>query len=217
MGRHSAPDDEDEVAAISAAEIAADEAAAAAAGRHARSDDSPSDADPADHSADEQHTDVIVIDPALLPPEEAAEADGLPGLLADLPGALEPPAEEPSPSWAHRLAAKRAEKAARKQQATVAAPTSRIQLAEPDTAPAEPVRTESDTQADLRLLRESNAVRAQCLAALVVSFALYTVVLLVISHLGSYLFWIWVPIVLAGVLVGAVLDTAHKRERRSAP
>ena len=74
-------------------------------------------------------------------------------------------------------------------------------------------RTESGTHADLTLLREDPAVRARCAAAVIVPFLLYTVVLVVLGRAGVYLVWVWVPIVLAGVSVGAFLDAAHRRAR----
>jgi hypothetical protein len=57
-------------------------------------------------------------------------------------------------------------------------------------------------------------VRWRCLAAVLVSFALYTLVMLAIGRMGSYAYWIWIPIVLSGVLVGTVLDWAHRRTKR---
>lgn len=87
----------------------------------------------------------------------------------------------------------------------------------PSKAPKQPRGGESNTQADLRLLRESTAVRAQVLAAVIASFVLYTVVMLVIGKTSSYVLWIWIPIVVAGVGVGAVLDAAHRRVKRRAP
>ncbi len=221
MGRHSARDDDDDVTSVVAVDVAVAEAAGDPAphGRHAQSA----------QESDEQRTDVIVIDPALVASEEPGTEvlpaiddggdGGLPALLADLPGAVETPTEESAPSWAQRRAAKRAAKAARKQH-EAGAPTAPIPVLPPEpgadsgAADRKPARKESDTHADLRLLRKNSAVRAQCLAAVVVSFALYSVVLLVISKTDVYLLWIWIPIVLAGVLVGAVLDAAHKRERR---
>lgn len=77
-------------------------------------------------------------------------------------------------------------------------------------AGAAPTR-ERGGRADLRLLRSSSSLRARCIAALVLPFVLYTVVLVVISRLDAYLFWIWIPAILAGVLFGAQLDAAVRR------
>lgn len=74
-----------------------------------------------------------------------------------------------------------------------------------------PEKAERGSRADLRLLRSDRALRARCIAAILVPFALYTLVLVVIAALGAYLIWIWIPAILAGVLFGAQLDGAHKR------
>lgn len=90
--------------------------------------------------------------------------------------------------------------------------------AQPEPTTAGPVteqpRSERGSQADLRLLRERPAVRAQCLGAVLAPFVVYTVVLFVIDKVDDYVLWLWAPIIAAGVLVGAVLDAAHKRVNR---
>ena len=35
-------------------------------------------------------------------------------------------------------------------------------------------------------------------------------VLFVVGREDRYLFWVWIPIVVSGVLVGAILDVAHR-------
>lgn len=67
------------------------------------------------------------------------------------------------------------------------------------------------TAADVRLLRERADVRNRCVAAVLVPFVVYTVVLLLLGTLDAYLIWIFAPTILAGLLVGAILDHAHKR------
>jgi hypothetical protein len=74
-------------------------------------------------------------------------------------------------------------------------------------------RPEGATHADLRLLRENPALRARCVAAVIVPFLLYTAALMVIGATASYLVWVWMPTVVAGVSVGTFLDVAHRRER----
>jgi hypothetical protein len=74
-------------------------------------------------------------------------------------------------------------------------------------------RPEGATHADLRLLRENPALRARCAAAVIVPFLLYTAALMVIGATASYLVWVWIPTVVAGVSVGTFLDVAHRRER----
>jgi hypothetical protein len=72
------------------------------------------------------------------------------------------------------------------------------------------VRRDSGTHADLEMLRDNPALRARCLAAAVVPFVLYTVILIVVGHAGVFVLWVWVPIVTAGILVGAMLDLGHR-------
>jgi hypothetical protein len=73
---------------------------------------------------------------------------------------------------------------------------------------------ETDTQADLRILRHSAAVRVRCIAAVLASFLAYTLIMIMIGRMESYLYWIWIPVVTSGVLAGAVLDRAHRRATR---
>jgi hypothetical protein len=76
-----------------------------------------------------------------------------------------------------------------------------------------PERAETGTHADLRLLRENPALRARCAAAMFVPFLLYTAMLVVIDRVDTYLLWLWIPTVIAGVGVGIILDVAHRRTR----
>jgi hypothetical protein len=64
-------------------------------------------------------------------------------------------------------------------------------------------------------MRSSPALLARCLAAVVLPFVLYTLVLLVTGKLSGYLVWIWIPAIPAGVLLGALLDMAHRRVARA--
>lgn len=83
--------------------------------------------------------------------------------------------------------------------------------------PTAPVSApQSGTHADLQMLRENPALRARCIAAAVVPFILYTVVLVTIGRADIYLVWVWIPIVVAGILVGTFLDLGH-RSARSEP
>lgn len=74
---------------------------------------------------------------------------------------------------------------------------------------------QSGTHADLQMLRDNPALRARCIAAAVVPFILYTVVLVVIGRADIYLVWVWIPIVVAGILVGTMLDLGHRSARRA--
>jgi hypothetical protein len=106
-------------------------------------------------------------------------------------------------------AAQRAEPAAQPAQpaGAVAEPGS------PETPAAAPRRPRG-TAADLRLLRSSSAVRARAIAAVVVPFVLYVLVMVVIGRGDRFVLFLWAPILVAGVLVGAVLDLGHRDARR---
>jgi hypothetical protein len=214
MGRHSASDEpEVEVTDGSpgtdgAAGSAVTLDLAARLGRHSRDD-----------AVDDSHTQRIAVitdapiedrhDTDVIAPIEAPLAAepviGPPGVA---PG-IEPDADTDTDTKARKAAEKaraRAEKAAGKSQ----------QQGDKAAAKAErkTQRRESGTRADLRMLRHNGAVRAQALAAVIVSFLLYTVVMVVIGDSGSYLQWLWIPIVASGVLVGLVLDLAHRRANK---
>jgi hypothetical protein len=79
------------------------------------------------------------------------------------------------------------------------------------TEPAAAPSAVSGTRADLHLLRTSRALRVRCAAAVIAPFAVFTIVLVLLGRTDVYLIWIWIPTVLAGVLVGALLDAAHRR------
>jgi hypothetical protein len=215
MGRHSAPDDDvDDGAAATTATIDlgpldlgppdGPDAPARSRGRHAQSGDDDA------AGADEQPTQMIApVDPGL-------EADFDDTHVTDVLVPPDPdtdvvaPEEAPAkPSRADRRAAKARAKADAAAGAAPAAPPKPAK-------PAKPTKRrdgETDTQADLRVLRENSAVRARSLAAVLVSFLLYTVVMIVIGRTEVYLLWIWIPIVVAGVLVGVVLDLAHREPK----
>jgi hypothetical protein len=187
MGRHSAPDDAGDDAVETDAPLAVLDLGEHL-GRHS------SDGD----DFDQAHTQRIAIidDHATAPVpvvEPAQPAQAQPDKKADKAAAK---------------AAKQAERDAQK-----SAKQSDKQAAKTATK-AE--RGESNTRADLRVLREQPAVRAQVIGAIIVSFLIYTVVLLVLGHTDKYLIWLWVPIVACGVLVGLVLDLAHRRARKRA-
>lgn len=78
----------------------------------------------------------------------------------------------------------------------------------------EAVAGKTGTHADLALLRTDAGLRARCIAAVVVPFVLFAVVLIVLGRVDAFLLWVWIPTVLAGVLVGTFLDIAHRRIER---
>lgn len=88
---------------------------------------------------------------------------------------------------------------------------------EDDDAPAVPARPARGTAADLRLLRTHADVRNRCLAALLVPFVAYAVLLIVLGDGDSWLVYLWAPILLAGVLVGVTLDLGHRAHRAHRP
>lgn len=188
MGRHSAPDQEepdDESATLTLVREAGP-----AAGRHAIDDD-------------EQAT--VVMEPA--EPDVAADTAADAGAHVDSePAVAAPPTAAPEEANAARAAAKAA-KAASKAAAK--------QARRDRKGAAKATRGESNTRADLRLLRRNRAVRLQCLLVVVIAFGAYTAVMLGLNHTGdTYLRWIWIPIVLSGFLVGACLDLAYRRAAR---
>jgi hypothetical protein len=66
------------------------------------------------------------------------------------------------------------------------------------------------SRGDLQLLRTRPRLRAACAGAVVVCFAIFTVVLIVLGRSDVYLIWLWIPIVVSGVAIGALLDRAHR-------
>jgi hypothetical protein len=238
MGRHSAPDDEPDDAAV-VASVALDLGPAQPdlpRGRHAR----PGEPGGRPAAEDDHRTQMIaIVDPGV-------EVDDIQVDTHDTDVIVPPPDFLPlgdapaEPSKAERKAAKAAAKSAAgaaKAEARAASKTEKETKAGPDpgataptapNAPTTPARPtgpkakrkrdgETDTQADLRVLRENSAVRARSIAAVLVSFLLYTVVMIVIARTDVYLLWIWIPIVVAGVLVGVVLDLAHRSPKGSEP
>jgi hypothetical protein len=201
MGRHSAPDDD---AVDDTAEATATVDLDKPRGRHARTGGTAA-------ALDDRDTQMIaVIDPEVRPDDLHDTGEIAPPEPAMLP-LEETPAK---PSRADRRQEKKAAKAAAAETAAAekaAPPAEKVEQAKK----AKKRRTKKDgsetnTQADLRLLRENSAVRARCIAAVLVSFLLYTVVMVVLSRADSYLLWLWIPIVVSGFLVGFVLDLAHK-------
>jgi hypothetical protein len=80
-----------------------------------------------------------------------------------------------------------------------------------------PDRAPAGTRADLALLRSSPAVRAQSVAAVLVPLGLYAIVLAVLGRFDAFLTWVWIPIIVAGVLFGLMLDLADRRRKKAAP
>jgi outer membrane biosynthesis protein TonB len=193
MGRHSAPNEEEPDDESATLTLVRD--AGPATGRHA-----------IDH--DEQET--VIIAPAKPDAEAEAAADveapAVPETSAEpetaaVPETAEPeaPAEVEAQAPTSDKATKAAAKQARREQK----------------AATKAARGESNTRADLRMLRQNRALRLQCLLVVVIAFGVYTAVMLGLHHTSdTYLRWIWIPIVVSGVLVGACLDLAYRRAAR---
>jgi hypothetical protein len=67
------------------------------------------------------------------------------------------------------------------------------------------------TAADLRLLRTDARLRAWAVAAVLGPFVAYFLLVLAIGRTDRFVLFVWAPIVLAGILLGAVLDIGHRR------
>ncbi len=242
MGRHSVPDDD---AVDDAAEVTAALDLEERRGRHARSEAEAAAAlddrdtqmiaviDPDVLPSDIHDTgEIVAPEPAILPLEEAPAEPSRADRRQEKKAAKAAAAAAKQAAKASAAEAKQAAKAAEAPAASIEAPAEtpvEIAAAElaGEPAVAEPVgkakkkrRTKKDgsetnTQADLRVLRENSAVRARCIAAVLVSFLLYTVVMVVIGRADAYLLWLWIPIVVSGFLVGFVLDLAHKAAKKS--
>lgn len=214
MGRHSAADeDEDEGLAVLAAEAEAEAEAGAAAdrrGRHSRGEDvaetGPVPGVPvrgdAERAAlqDERPTqqlalaDIAAAGPWVVTGEPGGTEAG--GAQA---GAITEPVVPLEPAEAPELLVP-----------LEPGPPPEGAAAEPEPVPA--AKGLSSTAADLALLREHPEVRNRVIAAALVPFVLYVVVLLVVGAAGvRYLLWLWVPMVTAGVLAGLILDRAHRK------
>jgi len=200
MGRHSAGDaDLDD----QLEEVAEPSAAVESGGRHARTDGDEAADDAAAESGGIASRGVEsggVESGAAIDEAAAAQSDTEPiDLIAAIGGKVEvrPPDDDPA-----------AEPAAPSETAT------REQAASPgDDSGAAPVapRAPSGTRADLKLLRQSATLRVRCIGAVVATFLIYTVVLIVLGRTDVYLLWVWIPTVLSGILVGTFLDAAHRR------
>ena len=189
MGRHSAPDDDEQpegTVAVAAPTDAAEQLAAERRGRHSR-------------GADVETTGPVPGVSVRRDEERAAVQDERPTERLDL-AALEAVLEEGTPAETAELP-------------EPAAPAGTAEPAAP-AAPAEAKRPRAaqSTAADLALIRRHGDVRNRVLGAALAPFVLYVVVLLVLSATAvQYLLWIWIPTVIAGVLIGFVLDAGHKR------
>jgi hypothetical protein len=101
---------------------------------------------------------------------------------------------------------------------TASGPVASAAAGQPATATG-PHKVGHSTSADAALIRHHSDVRARCAAGVVVPFVLYVVVLVAVGsfRISTFLLWIWIPLVTAGVLVGQFLDAGHRRYDVDAP
>lgn len=178
-------------------------------GRHsAPDDDSPDAADAVDDAA----TLTLTWDAAASAGRHAVahHAEPMPdvpdahGVTADEQETLIIPVDrarvEPQPERVHHKAVTRQDRADRK----AAARRARLERKR--------ARWERGSRADLRMLRQNTAVRVQCIVVIAIAFGGYSAVMFGLGRDSrGYLLWVWIPIVISGVLVGACLDLAHRR------
>ncbi len=84
------------------------------------------------------------------------------------------------------------------------------------TEAAPPVQAEATAAArvgDLAMLRRSVGLRWRCAAAVVLTFLIYTSVLVTLRRTDVYLIWVWIPAIVSGIAVGALLDAVERRAR----
>ena len=74
----------------------------------------------------------------------------------------------------------------------------------------QPAALASGSRGDLQLLRRDPWLRVRCAGAAVLIFLIYTTVIIVLGRGDVYLIWVWIPTVLTGVVVGALLDRSHR-------
>jgi len=195
MGRHSAPDDDEQpegTVAVAAPTDAAEQLAAERRGRHSR-------------GADVETTGPVPGVSVRRDEERAAVQDERPTERLDL-AAIEAALEQPETAETAELP----ESAETAETAKLPEPAEPAELATP--AEGKRPRAAQSTAADLALIRRHGDVRNRVLGAALAPFVLYVVVLLVLSATAvQYLLWIWIPTVIAGVLIGFVLDAGHKR------
>lgn len=237
MGRHSAPDDDEEpegAVAVETAAAAADRAEELAAerrGRHSQSADAETtgpvpgvalrreaDRAAAQDERPTQRIDLAAIEAAVGPPvqsppvEPSVEPSVEPAAPVGAAKASKPPKPPKAPKSPKEPKPPKAPKAAKPPKEPKEPKPPKV--AKPPKAPKEPTRGRGaqSTAADLALVRRHSDVRNRVIGAALVPFVLYAAVLLVLTAKGvQYLLWIWIPTVVAGVLVGFVLDSGHKR------
>jgi hypothetical protein len=77
--------------------------------------------------------------------------------------------------------------------------------------PVVEVRSRTTAVADLQLVLRNPRLSAACAAAALVPFAVYFIVIVMSHKMHLWALFLGAPLILAGVLVGAVLDRAYGR------
>lgn len=201
MGRHSAPDDDEEpdgtVAVADATAAEAEQAAAQRAadlaaerrGRHSRGEDVETTGPVPGAAARREEQRAAAQDER---PTERIDLAAIEAALEQAPAApKDQPKDQPQDE-----------------------PQGQTQDEPKGAAKVEPKRPRGaqSTAADLALIRRHPAIRNRVIGGALVPFVLYAVVLVVLSAAAAqYLIWIWIPMVTAGILIGFVLDSGHKR------
>lgn len=229
MGRHSAPDDEDDASAVALADPRERDAAAtdtgrndaaatdtvvedpdaASRGRHSQAAEYPQAAEPS-QAAETEDSGEVPLEELIAGDDPAGperEVDSAPtGTIAPV---VVPPEGTPADTTASF--------------APVGDTAGAADAGPDDSARRSPVATVTsgaahNSAADLHLARSHPGVLVLCVLALVLPFVAEVVVLLALGTLDghSFLVWIWAPIVGAGVLLGVVLDLAHRHYNRAA-
>jgi hypothetical protein len=216
VGRHSAPDDAKEVVDSSPVAVAAP---ARVPGRHALGD-----ADRPDGAADQEFPSEATADDIADDAADESESGPLATLAevieagdvtAEIPALRDEPIAVPTTTTTTAITTATAADAE-------TGPIGNLEFvddAEADgpAAAAKKPRREAgsrprSTASDVALLRAHGDVRARVIAAVLVPFALYTAAMAALGRLDiSYLLWIWIPLITAGVLVGLFLDLGHRR------
>jgi hypothetical protein len=99
--------------------------------------------------------------------------------------------------------------------APVPAVTDTAAAASVDEAAPEAGRKPSGTHADLALLSADRGLRMWAGGAVVAPFAMYALLLAVLGRLDVLVLWVWIPVIVAGVAFGAVLDSGYRKAARS--
>jgi hypothetical protein len=234
MGRHSAPDEIESVT-MTFTPVAP---SALRAGRHARSEEdeaatdvferpvtrqAPPSAEPRrpEKGLADQETTRIPLFKEPLPEAEATPVARVTDAQPAAPAASrEPPHQAKAPAAKRRVDKPAVEKPAVDKPAVDKPAVDKPAVDKPavekpavEKAPVD--RSHLSTAADLALLRKHSALRARVIAAVVVPFVLYTVVMYLVTWWDVYLIWVWIPLVTAGILAGSFLDAAHRRINRS--